>query len=175
MRMTSSPGFRAYLLSTAVDAIVEGSTVDAYWEALALYCERDGVDAVAGALARRSGPGGPSERWWRCNLLLGSELPPDVASEVTEELAGLEAAGQGIVFDVDQHALEVSAAIRYLEAHLARLRTGVATEVEHAAASSIAQAVRVVGARASCNEAQDQDREREKSRSASKALDVILG
>ena len=128
----------------AIAAIVEGSPIDAYWDTLAAFCDRDGVDKVAHELARRGGAGGPSARWWRCNLLLSTELAPEAAVAVAGELAAVEAAGEGQIFDLDRHALEVSSAIRYLQAHLERLRTGVATRAEEAAAAMIARAVRVV-------------------------------
>jgi hypothetical protein len=143
MRETAARAPKVDLLAMAVDAIVEGGSVDAYWETLAAFCERDGVDAVAHALARRGGPSGPSKRWWRCNLLLSTELPPEAAVEVARELVAVEAAGEGQVFDVDRHALEVSTAIRYLQSHLERLKQGSATAEESAAAATIVRAARV--------------------------------
>ena len=142
-RGTATPRLQVDQLEIAIDAIVEGSTIDAYWDTLAAFCERDGVDDVAQALARRGGADGPSARWWRCNVLLATDLRPDAALAVAAELAALETAGDGRVFDVDRHALEVSAAIRYLQTHLDRLRTGIATRADQAAAGMVVRATPV--------------------------------
>ena len=54
----------------------------------------------------------------------------DAAAAVAAELAAVEAAGEGQVFELDRYALEVSSAIRY------RLRTGASTRIEQTAAET---------------------------------------
>jgi hypothetical protein len=127
-------------LTLAVDAVASGSPLPDHWDTLAYFCKRDGTDSVARALAQHSGA---SARWWRCNLLLSRDLPLDRAFEILREMLDLDARGEGLGFDPDRHALEVSAVVRDLQAHLTRLRTGSATQRDYLAAVIVVRAARV--------------------------------
>jgi hypothetical protein len=132
-------------LTLAIVAVASGSLLPAHWETLTVSCKRDGTDSVARALAER---GGASEHWWRCNLLLSRDLPLDRALALVGELLNLDARGDGLAFDADRHALEVSTVVRYLQAHLTRLRTGAITQSDYQAAVIVVRAARVAQQRA---------------------------
>src|SRR3954470_24919733 len=134
-------------LTLAVDAVASGSLLPAHWETLADFCNRDGTDSVARALALH---GGASERWWRCNLLLGRIVALDRALALVSEMLTLDARGEGLAFDADRHALEVSVVVRYLQAHLTRLRTGAVTQRDYQAAVIVVRATRVAQACVVC-------------------------
>jgi hypothetical protein len=128
-----------------VEAVASGSLLPDHWETLTDFCKRDGTDSVARALAQR---GGASEHWWRCNLLLSRDLPLDRALALVGELLNLDARGEGLAFDADRHALEVSMVVRYLQVHLTRLRTGAVTQPDYQAAVIVVRAARVAQQRA---------------------------
>jgi hypothetical protein len=131
---------RVDAFSIAVEAVASGSMLPSHWDTLADFCQRDGTDSVARALAQQ---GGASERWWRCNLQLSRELPLDRAFEILREMLDLDARGEGLGFDPDRHALEVSVVVRELQAHLTRLRLGSATQCDYLTAVIVVRAARV--------------------------------
>lgn len=98
-------------------------------------------------LTQRGDATGPTREWWRCTLLLSTELSVEIAAQVTRELIMIEADGGGPAFNVERHALQVSATLRWLQAHLKRLYDGEATQAERVAAEDVVQVARVARAR----------------------------
>ena len=130
----------------AAAAVVHGSGHEAHWQTLEAFAARDGIDSVAQALARTSDFKGPSREWWRCTLLLRTELSAEQALHVTRELCAIEEAGSGPAFDGERHALQVGDAVRWLEAHGKSVMAGAAGRVECSAVASVMLAVRVARA-----------------------------
>ncbi|HEX7480655.1 MAG TPA: hypothetical protein VF331_22835 [Polyangiales bacterium] len=80
-------------LSLSVEAVAAGAGTQHDWETLAAFCQRDGVDCVAAALANKAGG---DLRRWRGQLLLGMDLSCDALLALTQELAVHAADGGGL-------------------------------------------------------------------------------
>lgn len=135
-------------LVVAAEAIEFGSTEQAHWETLLSFARRHGLDDAAQLLASVSAPSGATREWWRCALLLRSDLSPDQAPSVLRELSCIEAVGGGPSFDIERHALQVAQAIDVLRAHLERVHMRVAAVAELRGIEPVLRAVRAARAAA---------------------------
>lgn len=133
-------------LAVAAEAVVAGRGLEADWDTLAAISARDGVDAVAARLAALAHPEGPGFRWWRCSLLLSMELPAPEALALANELIEIEGLGEGPPFDPDRHALEVSAAVRFLQDHLQRVLAGLTDAHERRCVAAVVRAAQLARA-----------------------------
>ena len=127
----------------AAEAVVAGCARAPHWEALLALSGRRGFDAAAQDLVALLGPGGPSARWWRCQLQLCASASLEDTTRLFTELAALELSGAGPHYDLDRHALEVSSVVRFLQTYLERLRRDEASGLERCAALMLVHCSRV--------------------------------
>lgn len=126
----------------AADAVLNGQAAPSDWLALVELSADIGIENVVTALMQHAGLASPALQWWPCNILLASDLSRTEEDQFCQMLSTLEEHGAGPRFDLDRHALEVSAAVRFLQDHLQRLCAGQTPPTERASVMQIVRLLR---------------------------------